>query len=110
MDAAPLDQTYRALANPLRRDMLRRLSRRRSLTVSELAAPLPIALPTVLKHLDVLARAGLVERRKTGRVVTITLAAEPLTEAMAWLKRTENFWSARLERLAQVVENQEPEP
>lgn len=103
MDAPSLDQTYRALANPMRRDMLRRLSRGRSLTVSELAAPLPIALPTVMKHLDALAAAGLVDRSKTGRTVTVTLRPEPMAEAMVWLEKTEAFWSARLDRLAALV-------
>lgn len=103
MDAPSLDQTYRALANPMRRDMLRRLSRRPGLTVSELAAPLPIALPTVMKHLDALAAAGLVERSKSGRTVTVTLRPEPMAEAMAWLEKTEAFWSSRLDRLAALV-------
>lgn len=100
-----LDRTYHALADPSRRAMLHRLADAPGLTISDLAAPLPIALPTVMKHLDVLARAGLVERRKSGRTVTVTIAPGPLVEAMAWLARTETFWSARLDRLAAVAEN-----
>ena len=102
-----LDETYHALADPSRRAMLRRLAEERALTVSALAAPLPIALPTVMKHLDVLSRAGLIERRKSGRTVTVTLAPAPMTEALEWLERAQAFWSARLDRLADLVEREQ---
>lgn len=69
--------------------MLQRLANARSLTVSELAAPLPLAMPTVLKHLSVLERAALVSRHKTGRTVTVTLQPAAMAEAMAWLQRVE---------------------
>lgn len=101
-----LDRTYQALADPSRRFMLRRLSEASSLTVSDLAEPLAIGLPTVMKHLDVLARAGLITRLKTGRTVAVTFAPEPMAEAMAWLEGTESFWAARLTRLADVVERE----
>lgn len=103
-----LDLTYQALSDPSRRAMLQRLSKSSALTVSDLAEPLAIGLPTVMKHLDVLARAGLITRLKTGRSVSVTLAPEPMAEAMAWLERTETFWSARLTRLADLVERQTP--
>ena len=103
-----LDTIYRALADSSRRAMIQRLARDQALSVSELAAPLPIALPTVLKHIDVLVRAGLVERTKSGRVVTVTLRPEPMAEAMAWLEKTETFWSGRLTRLAQVARKEKP--
>ena len=83
--------------------MLQHLAHARSLTVSELAKPLQIALPTVLKHLGVLERANLVCRRKTGRTVTITLAPAGMADAMAWLQRTEAFWTTRLDRLANAI-------
>ncbi|KQP15174.1 helix-turn-helix transcriptional regulator [Pseudorhodoferax sp. Leaf267] len=103
MQADPLDTTYRALGDPSRRAMLQHLAHSRSLTVSELAAPLPIALPTVLKHLGVLERAHLVCRKKTGRTVMVTLAPAAMAEAMAWLERTEKFWTSRLDRLAETI-------
>ncbi len=83
--------------------MLRQLARARSQSVGELSAPLSIALPTVLKHIGVLVDAGLVERTKTGRVVTVTLRADGMAEAMAWLEKTEAFWSSSLDRLARVA-------
>lgn len=103
-----LDRTYGALADPSRRQMLRELARHGSATVSFLAAPLPIGLPTVMKHLAVLERAGMIERRKAGRTVIVTLVPAAMAEAGAWLDRTEAFWSARLDRLAEVVEKEEP--
>ncbi len=103
MQTDRLDVIYRALGDPSRRAMLQRLANARSLTVSELAAPLPLAMPTVLKHLDVLERAALVSRRKTGRIVTVTLQPAAMAEAMAWLQRTEAFWTSRLDRLAAVA-------
>jgi DNA-binding transcriptional ArsR family regulator len=103
----PLDQTFAALSDPSRRAMLLRLAQTPELSVSELAAPLPIALPTVMKHLDVLSRAGLVRRHKTGRTVMVSLAPQAMDEARAWLERTAAFWSERLDRLAAIVEEQE---
>lgn len=88
--------------------MLRRLAEKQALSVGELAAPLPLALPTVLKHIDVLVQAGLVERSKAGRVVTVTLRPAPMVEAMAWLEKTEAFWSSRLDRLARAVRKENP--
>ena len=84
--------------------MVRRLASSPGLSVSQLAEPLPIGLPTVMKHLTVLDRAGLIERRKSGRTVTVTLRPEPMAEATAWLEQTATFWSERLARLAVAVE------
>src|SRR5688572_8943159 len=103
MTAHALDAAYHALADPSRRAMIRQLARRQALSVTELAEPLPIALPTVLKHINVLVRAGLVERTKAGRVVTVTLRPQGMAEAMAWLEKTESFWSSRLTRLASLA-------
>jgi DNA-binding transcriptional ArsR family regulator len=103
----PLDQTFAALSDPSRRAMLQRLAQTPELSVSELAAPLPIALPTVMKHLDVLSKAGLIQRHKTGRTVMVSLAPQSMDEARAWLDRTAAFWSERLDRLASLVEKQE---
>lgn len=88
--------------------MLRQLARTRAQSVSELSAPLSIALPTVLKHIDVLVNAGLVERTKSGRVVTVTLRPDGMAEAMAWLEKTEAFWSSGLDRLARVMHREKP--
>jgi len=102
---APLDRTFAALADPTRRGLVARLSARPSLSVSELAAPLPMSLQAVMKHLDVLAEAGLLARQKSGRTVTCRLRAEPMREANDWLNRYEKFWSERLDRLATFLED-----
>lgn len=104
-----LDRTFAALVDPTRRAILARLERRGGVSISELAAPFPIKLPAVMKHLDVLAEAGLVTRSKSGRVVTVRLRAQPLRAAMDWLQHYERFWSGRLDRLARYAEDKEAE-
>lgn len=97
MQTDRLDVIYRALGDASRRAMLQRLADARSLTVSELAAPLPLAMPTVLEHLGVLERAALVSRYTNGRTVTVTLQPAAMAEAMAWLQHTETFLTSHLE-------------
>jgi DNA-binding transcriptional ArsR family regulator len=106
---ARLDRTFAALVDPTRRAILARLEREDSASVSELATPFAIKLPAVMKHLDVLAEAGLVTRSKVGRTVTVRLSPGPMREAMDWLRRYERFWSASLDRLAAYVESKEAE-
>jgi DNA-binding transcriptional ArsR family regulator len=104
-----LDRTFAALVDPTRRAILARLERGDGATVSELAEPFAIKLPAVMKHLDVLDDAGLVIRSKSGRTVTVRLRAQPMREAMQWLRRYERFWSGRLDRLAAYAESKEGE-
>ena len=99
-----LDRTFAALQDPIRRVMLARLEREPGLSVSDLAEPLPIKLPTVMKHLGVLEAAGLIDRRKSGRTVSLRLVAAPMQEAMRWLSRYERFWSGSLDRLTRCIE------
>ncbi|WP_051328754.1 ArsR/SmtB family transcription factor [Geminicoccus roseus] len=105
-----LDRTFAALADPTRRALLARLGAEETLSVSELARPFPMSLPAIMKHLDVLSDAGLIERQKTGRVVSCRLNAAPMEEAMDWLNHYQRFWTARLDRLAEFLEKAEPEP
>ncbi len=100
---AVLDRTFAALSDPTRRALLARLSER-DLSISELAQPLAMSLPAVMKHVDVLCSAGLVTRSKTGRTVACRLSAGPMQEAMQWLDRYQRFWGASLDRLAELVE------
>jgi DNA-binding transcriptional ArsR family regulator len=102
-----LNRTFAALVDPTRRAILARLERGDGASVSELAAPFAIKLPAVMKHLDVLDDAGLITRTKAGRTVTVRLAAEPMRDAMDWLRRYERFWSASLDRLAAYAERTE---
>ena len=104
-----LDRTFAALVDPTRRAILAHLERQEAASVSELAEPFRIKLPAVMKHLDVLADAGLVTRSKAGRTVTVRLRAQPMREAMEWLRLYERFWSGRLDRLARYAEAKEAE-
>jgi DNA-binding transcriptional ArsR family regulator len=102
-----LDRTFAALADPTRRALVVRLAQEPGLSVSELAAPFPVSLPAIMKHLDVLSDAGLVARNKTGRTVACRLEAEPMRDAFEWLNRYERFWSDRLDNLAAFLEEDE---
>jgi len=104
-----LGRTFAALVDPTRRAILDQLGRKDGISVSELAEPFAIKLPAVMKHLDVLADAGLITRSKAGRTVTVRLRAQPLRAAMEWLHHYERFWSSGLERLARYAEGKEVE-
>jgi DNA-binding transcriptional ArsR family regulator len=104
-----LDRIFMALVDPTRRAILAQLERRDGVSISELAKPFTIRLPAVMKHLDVLADAGLVSRSKSGRTVTVRLRPLPMREAMEWLRRYERFWSSSLDRLTAYVESKEDE-
>jgi len=107
--AERLDRTFAVLSDSTRRAMLARLEREEALSVSELARPHPIKLPAIMKHLDVLADAGLITRAKTGRTVTVRLQPKPMREAMEWLRRYERFWNTSLDRLTLLAEAREAE-
>jgi DNA-binding transcriptional ArsR family regulator len=104
-----LDRTFSALVDSTRRAILARLERSDGVSVSELAQPFAIKLPAVMKHLDVLAEAGLVTRSKSGRTVTVRLCPHPMREAMEWLRRYERFWPSRLDRLTEYAERKQAE-
>jgi DNA-binding transcriptional ArsR family regulator len=88
-----LDRTFSALGDPTRRAIVARLQGG-SLSISALAQPFRISLQAVMKHLDVLAQAGLVTRTKTGRSVTVSLLNEPIDAAAAWLAEHQREWNA----------------
>jgi DNA-binding transcriptional ArsR family regulator len=106
LQSAPLDRTFAALADPTRRALVMRLAAEPDISVSALAAPFPVSLPAIMKHLDVLSDAGLVARTKFGRVVACRLDAEPMRDAFEWLNRYQKFWSERLDRLAAFLEEE----
>ncbi|MEQ8737859.1 MAG: metalloregulator ArsR/SmtB family transcription factor [Hoeflea sp.] len=96
--AAVIDGIFRALSDPTRRSVLERLSARPA-SVSELAAPYDMALPSFVAHLKVLESSGLVRSRKTGRVRTYQLEADRLQMAEDWLGRQRKLWERRLDQL-----------
>lgn len=97
MDAG-LDLTFRALADPTRRAVLQALGRGPA-SVSELAKPFRMALPSFLQHLKVLEESGLVDTRKVGRVRTCSLKPEPLAAAQTWLDAQRTLWTRRLDQM-----------
>lgn len=99
-----IDRTFSALADPTRRHILLRLKDEPGLSVSELARPLSLKLPGMMKHLDVLSDAGLITRAKAGRIVSVNLSVAPMQEAMEWLQRYERLWAVSLDRLVAFVE------
>jgi DNA-binding transcriptional ArsR family regulator len=94
----PVDGIFRALADPTRRQVVERLSRSAA-SVSELAAPFDMALPSFVQHLRVLEHCGLVRSRKRGRVRTYRLASERLGLAQGWLEKQRSLWELRLDQL-----------
>lgn len=99
-----MDRTFSALGDPTRRGVLLQLMDKPGLSVSELAQAHSLKLPGMTKHLDVLSDAGLITRTKIGRTVSVTLSAEPMQEAMEWLKRYESFWTVSMDRLVALAE------
>ena len=98
-----LDQVFRALADPTRRAVVRRLSSGPA-TVKELAEPFQMALPSFLQHLKVLEESGLVRSKKSGRVRTCEIAPEQLETAEQWIGRQREIWAGRLDRMEAVVQ------
>ncbi len=107
--AFDLDRTFRALADPTRRAVVTRLGSGPG-TVSELAAPFEMALPSFTQHLGVLERAGLVESSKRGRVRTYALAPAALERAETWMALQRSRWERRLDRLDDHLERMKGEP
>lgn len=106
---APLDRIFGALADPTRRALLARLAEGDA-TVTDLAAPLPMSLPAVSRHLRVLDQAGLVRRARDGRSTRCALQPSGLAEAAAWLNRYRRMWSGSPERLAEYLDEGRPGP
>ena len=102
----PLDEIFHALADPSRRSIVERLSRG-SASVSDLAAPLPISLPAVLQHVQVLEESGLVSSVKVGRVRTCAIEPAALRPAERWIVKRREGWQRRLDRLGDYLAEQD---
>lgn len=93
-----LDRLFTAIGDPTRRAILSRLARGQA-SVSELAGPHHMALPTVLAHLQKLEDAGLVTSTKQGRVRVCTLVEEAMAPARGWLDEQRTLWTTRLDQM-----------
>ena len=102
-----LDQVFQALSDATRRAILERLSRGPA-SVSELAEPLPMSLPAVVQHLQVLEDSGLVRSEKVGRVRTCRAQPERLRSAQRWIDERRQSWDRRLERLGDYLAETAP--
>jgi DNA-binding transcriptional ArsR family regulator len=98
----PIDGVLRALSDPTRRQVLERLGRSPA-SVSELAAPFDMALPSFVQHMRVLETNGLVRSSKIGRVRTYQLAPERLGILEDWLAEQRAIWERRLDQLDQYL-------
>lgn len=103
-----LDLTFSALADPTRRAILARLARGEA-AVGELAKPFAISLPAVSRHLRVLEKARLIERRVNAQWRVCRLRPPPLRAAADWLDNYRRFWEESFDRLAEVLETPKPE-
>jgi DNA-binding transcriptional ArsR family regulator len=109
---AVADDVFFALSSSTRRKVLEHLSVGPA-TVSELAAPFDMKLPSFVQHLSVLERSRLVRSKKRGRVRTYEIAPERLGVAEDWLKERRRLWEARFDRFDEHVKNlkdKEPGP
>lgn len=97
-----IDTLLHALANPTRRAVVERLGRG-SATVSELASPFDMALPSFMQHLEVLEEAGVVRSRKSGRVRTVEMVPVPMLELADWLAEQRSVWERRLDQFDDYV-------
>jgi DNA-binding transcriptional ArsR family regulator len=98
-----LDQTFSALSDPTRRQILERLGGGPA-TLSELAHPLDMSLPGVLKHVRVLERARLVTTERNGRTRECRLGPERLDDASEWIALYRHRWERRLDRLEGFID------
>lgn len=98
-----LNTIFQALSDPTRRAVIKQLTRGPA-SVTELAEPFEMALPSFMKHISVLEEAGLIHSRKIGRVRTCEIKPLQLSSAEKWLNTQTSLWENRMERMASYVE------
>jgi DNA-binding transcriptional ArsR family regulator len=98
----PLDRVFHALADPTRRGIVERLSRGPA-SVTELAEPHAMALPSILKHLRVLESGGIVVSRKAGRVRTYRIDPKALAQVERWVAARKKVLNVQFDRLEQYL-------
>ena len=103
MDA--LTDVFTAVSHPTRRAIMEQLAAGPA-RFTDIAKPFDTALNAVTKHLKLLERAGLIERKKQGREVLISFRAEPLREVAGWVHEYERFWNTQLDQFQQYFKEQ----
>jgi DNA-binding transcriptional ArsR family regulator len=102
-----IDRAFHALADSNRRAIVARLALGAA-SVSEIAMPLDVSLPTVLQHLDVLQLSGLVRSEKVGRIRTCRLEPSPMREVEQWIAEHRAVWERRFDALGDVLDEAFP--
>lgn len=101
-NSAALDSTLMALADPIRRRILQRLAASEA-RVTDVAGEFSISLNSVSKHIRLLERARLVDRRVAGREHFLRFRPEPLSEAQQWIANQQAFWANRLQAIDDLL-------
>lgn len=103
-----LSQVFRALADPTRRAVIAQLSYSPA-SMTELARPFRMALPSFAQHLSVLEECGVVQSRKDGRVRRYRLVPHPLSVAEDWMVAQRAIWEQRLDQLEEYIKTMKAE-
>jgi DNA-binding transcriptional ArsR family regulator len=104
---AKMSAVFAALADPTRRRIMRRLAGHGESRVTALARPFRISLPAISRHLHVLERAKLIERRRTGRLHLIRARAAGLREAQKWMLQCAAHWDERFDALDELLASEQ---
>ena len=103
MSAVPLETIFGALADPTRRAIVERLIARGEMAVGDIAEPFDISTPAISRHLQVLERAGLIERRVDKQWRLIRIKRDALETVEGWIKQQRAHWNAALNRLEAMI-------
>ena len=98
-----LDVVFHALADPIGRDILKRLAED-EISVSDLAKPYDVTPPAISKHLRVLEKAGLLTQKRDGKFRICHLDASPMKNASEWISKYRIFWESQFESLAEYID------
>jgi DNA-binding transcriptional ArsR family regulator len=110
LNNAGVDRVFHALAEPMRRALVERLSAG-PMSVSDLAQPFDVTLAAIVQHLQVLEESGVVQSEKVGRVRTCRLDPDGLRLAERWIAERRSLWERRLDRLGDLLaEAEQPKP
>src|SRR6202166_2569102 len=101
-----LTDVLTAISHPSRRAIIEQLSAGPA-RFTDIAKPFDTALNSVTKHLKLLERGGLIERRKQGREVFISFRGAPLRQVAGWVHEYERFWNERLDQFEEYFRKQQ---
>jgi DNA-binding transcriptional ArsR family regulator len=107
-DASELDHLFAALADSTRRDIIELLLASGELSIGEVAAPFAISAPAISRHIQVLERVGLIERRVERQWRYVRVRADALSPVETWLSRQKRYWTKALDRLEALAAAQTP--